>query len=243
MYCIVRALAARTQNGVALPVYKQDGVLTRGDEERELRWQEHFAGVFGGQVRDLSREREEHESFAAVTSGSKAISHHEAESDPVLAKLMVPSAVESVVATLKKRKGIGPDGVSSEILQAGGSAVAVKLAEIHERVILGARWPFGWTGGRIHDIHKHKGNPAESDNSRGILLMSHRGKPLCKMLAAAIAPPYNSVMSDMQFDATALRGADFATRIMTFMESLQKTHEVFLRFVCGFGEGIRQGYS
>ena len=65
MYCIVRALARRTQNGVALPVYKQDGALTRGDEERELRWKEHFAGVFGGQVRDLSRVRDEHESFAA----------------------------------------------------------------------------------------------------------------------------------------------------------------------------------
>ena len=50
MYCIVRALAGRKQNGVALPIYKQDGTLTRGDEERELRWQEHFAGVFGGRM-------------------------------------------------------------------------------------------------------------------------------------------------------------------------------------------------
>ena len=69
-----------------------------------------------------------------------------------------------MVATLKQRKGVGPDGVSSEILQAGGSVVAVKMAELHERVILGASWPFGWTGGRIHDIYKDKGNPAECDN-------------------------------------------------------------------------------
>ena len=47
MCCIVRALAERTQNVVASPVYKQDGTLTRGDEEREFRWQEHFAAVFG----------------------------------------------------------------------------------------------------------------------------------------------------------------------------------------------------
>ena len=114
-------------------------------------------------------------SRSPLTSGLQAITHHEAESDPVLVKLMAPSAVESLVATLKKRKGFGPDGVSSEKLQAGGSAVAVKLADIRERVILGASWPFGWTGGRIHDIHKHKGNPADCDNSRGILLMSHCG--------------------------------------------------------------------
>ena len=159
-------------------------------------------------MRDLSRVREEHESFAVVTSGSQAISHHEAESDPVLAKLMAPSVVESVVATAKKRKGVGPDGVSSEILLAGGSAVAVKLAEIHERVILGASWPIGWTGRRIHDMYKHKGNPAECDNSRGILLISHCGKPLCKILTALIAPEYNSAMPDTQFGATAPCGAD-----------------------------------
>ena len=69
IHCVVRALAGRTQNGVASPVYIQDGTLTRGDEERELRWQEHFAGVFGGRVHDLNKVREEHESFSAVTSG------------------------------------------------------------------------------------------------------------------------------------------------------------------------------
>ena len=37
MYCIVLTLAGRTQNGVASPVYRQDGTLTRGDGERELQ--------------------------------------------------------------------------------------------------------------------------------------------------------------------------------------------------------------
>ena len=60
--------------------------------------------------------------------------------------------------------------------------------------------------------------------------MSHCGKPLCKMLAAAIAPQYNSAMPDTQFGATPLRGADFATHILvTFMEICRKTQEVFLR--------------
>ena len=66
-----------------------------------------------GRVRDLNEVREEHESFSAVTSGSQAISHHEAVSDPVLAQLVAPSAVEGVVVTLHKRKGVGPDGVRS----------------------------------------------------------------------------------------------------------------------------------
>ena len=159
----------------------------------------------------------------------------------MLAKLMTPSAVECAVATLKKRKGIGPDGVSSEMLQPGGSAVAVKLAEIHERVILGASWPFGWTGGRIHDIYKHKGNPAECDNSRGILLMSHCGKPLCKMLAAAIGPQYNSAMPDTQFGATAHRGADFATHVLvTFMEICRKSVTDVNKYLSELGLSMSQ---
>ena len=65
-------------------------------------------GFRGTSQRHRQGVREEHESFASVASGSQTISHREAESDPVLAKLMTPSAVECAVATLKKRKGIGP---------------------------------------------------------------------------------------------------------------------------------------
>ena len=57
---------------------------------------------------DLNRVREEHESFAAVTYGSHAISHHEAVSDPVLAQLMAPSAVEGVVGDTAEAKGSWP---------------------------------------------------------------------------------------------------------------------------------------
>ena len=156
---------------------------------------------------------------------------------------MSPSAVESVVAALHKRKGVGPDGVSSEILQAGGSAAAVKLAEIHELVILKASWPFTWTGGRIHDIYKHKGNPAECDNSRGILLMSHRGKTTVQDVAAVISPQYNSAMPDTQFGAQ--RGADYATHILvTFMEICRKRKKSFfvlcVDLVKAFDQVIRE---
>ena len=182
---------------------------------------------------------EEHESFSAVASRS------EAATDPVLVQLMAPSAVERVVATPQQRKGVGPDGVSSEILQAGGSAAAVKLAEMHERVILKASWPFSWSGGRTRDIYKHKGNPAECDNSRRTLLMSHCGKPLCKMPAAAISLQYNSAMPDIQFGATAQRGADSTTHILvTFVEVCRKRKKsffvLFVDLVKAFDRVIRE---
>ena len=59
--------------------------------------------------------------------------------------------------------------------------------------------------------------------------MSHCGKPLCKMLAAATSPQCNSAMPDTQFGATARRGADFATHILeTFMEVCRKRKKSFL---------------
>ena len=80
-------------------------------------------------MQDLNKIREEHESFSAVASGSQAISRSEAATDAVLKQLMAPSAIEVVVAALQKRKGVRPYGVSSDILQTGGSAAAVQLAD------------------------------------------------------------------------------------------------------------------
>ena len=75
--------------------------------------------------------------------------------------------------------------------------------------------------------------------------MSHCGKPLCKMLAAAIAPRYNSAMPDTQFGATALREADFATHILvTFMEICRKRKKsfigLFVDLVTAFDRVIRE---
>ena len=73
--------------------------------------------------------------------------------------------------------------------------------------------------------------------------MSHCGKPLCKMLAAAIAPQYN--MPDTQFEATSLRGADFATHtLVTFMEMCRRRKKsffvLFVDLVKAFDRVIRE---
>ena len=75
--------------------------------------------------------------------------------------------------------------------------------------------------------------------------MSHCGKPLCKMLAAAIAPQNNSAMPDTQCGATALRVAGFATHILvTLMEICRKREKsffaLFLELVKAFDRIIRE---
>ena len=54
--------------------------------------------------------------------------------------------------------------------------------------------------------------------------MCHCGKPLCRMLAAAIAPQYNSAMPDTQFGGTALRGIDI---LVSFMDICRKRKKSF----------------
>ena len=143
-------------------------------------------GLQEDSYKTLTKYAKSHESFSAVASGSQAISRSGAATDPVLVQLMAPYAVESVVAALQKRKGVGRGGVSSEILQAGGSAAAVKLAEIHERVILKASWPFSWAGGRIQrHLQAQKGIQLSATTHEEYSLMSLCGKPLCKMLACS----------------------------------------------------------
>ena len=60
--------------------------------------------------------------------------------------------------------------------------------------------------------------------------MSHCAKPLCKMLAAAISPQYNSAMPEEQ--------TSLLTTLVTVMEVCSKREKSFFRFVCGLGHSI-----
>eukprot|EP00973_Karenia_brevis_P077327 10742058-Karenia_brevis.AAC.1 len=101
------------------PVRKKDGSLTSSENERQERWQEHFCNVFGGKMAKMS-EIKCMGSASVVTQTCLNVG---------------PEATEKAIARLKRNRGLGRDGVSAELLQAGGSAVAVKTSEIYLSLI------------------------------------------------------------------------------------------------------------
>ena len=56
------------------------------------------------------------------------------------------------MAALKRHRGVGSVETPAEPLQAGGSALAVKLHDINQRVVRTEQWPVAWAGGRIAGV-------------------------------------------------------------------------------------------
>ena len=192
-------------------------MLTSSEKERQERWQEHFAEVFGGSV-------------LPKTSLQCAHSDQPCKDSAVVVS---PTTTSKAIAELGCGKGVGPDGIPAELLKAGGGAMAVKVSEVYARVAADERWPLAWTGGRINDIFKGKGSRSECDMSRGILLSDHLSKGFCNLLATHINPAYNANMPTEQFGATVGRGTDVATHIVrSFIEMcLLNASSYFILFV------------
>ena len=107
------------------------------------------------------------------------------------------------------------------------------------------QWPSAWAGRRIIELSKNKGDKRSCDQSRGLLLMSHIGKPFCRLLADEVKPHYNPHIPIDQCGATASRGTDFATHAMlTFVERcrlLRRSHFVlFVDLVEAFDKAVRE---
>ena len=129
-FAVARALSGRAL-GSTNAVYQLDGTLTDCPASRERRWQQHFSTVFNGPVVDKHSLREE-------ASPSSQI--------PFTLDLG-PAAVEAAFAQLGRNKGVGPDQIPAELLQAGEEAAAYQYSLINCRVLMSASWPTQWRGG------------------------------------------------------------------------------------------------
>ena len=138
-------------------VKKKNGDLTQSSDEAISRWEEHYAEVYRG---------------TGVTEAdllAKNASH------PVQMDAG-PRATQTAFAKLGRNKGIGPDGIPAELLQAGGAAAAVKYSELNVRIASTHTWPVAWKGGELVNVWKGKKDAADCDASRGILLADHADK-------------------------------------------------------------------
>ena len=64
--------------------------------------------------------------------------------------------------------------------------MAVKLNELEARIIHREQVPVKWKGGRMVDVWKKKGNAADCNSSRGILISDHMAKSFVDILKQQI---------------------------------------------------------
>ena len=133
---------------MAHPVRKKDGQLTSSESERQARWQDHFKEVFRG---------------ASVSMTDLAALPLQPPLDDNCA--MNVADTERAWMRLGRNKGVGRDGIPAEFLQATAAVSPPIATDLYNEVIANERWPMQWTGGRMQDIFKNKGERAESDDS------------------------------------------------------------------------------
>ena len=228
-YGLARALGMK-KAGVNSTVRKLDGELTTCKAEEAERWEQHHAHVFKGEFTDLEALRK----TASMKRVANTTDEYAKSTVGAFALDVGPSATEAAYAKLPNNKGVGPDAIPGELLKAGGSPVAVAYGNINVRISRGEGWPVEWQGGEIVNIYKRKGDPADCDSHRGILLEDHAAKGGIKaMMKQDIDVQYNLKIPQDQYGATKGRGTDFATHIITSMAAVAKLMEwsIFLLFI------------
>eukprot|EP00973_Karenia_brevis_P009038 1223358-Karenia_brevis.AAC.1 len=100
--------------------------------------------------------------------------------------------------SLGKYKAIGIDGISAEVLVAGGWAMAVHIHQLIMHIVSTEVVPLDFRGGRLVDVWKRKGDQEVCDNSRGLLISNHISQVLTTLIKDHIADTYESYVSPVQ---------------------------------------------
>ena len=227
-FAIVRSLGGRAIKFNS-SIKKLDGTLAATPGDVSLRWQEHFAEVFCGDVVDKTSLRE-HDTAACTFQSTLDVG---------------AEATSRAFRSLGRNKGVGLDDIPAELLQAGSDAIACKFADVNVRVLGNGAWPTQWRGGRMVDVYKKKGDASDCNSSRGILLADHSGKALTGIVKNAIDPFYEHHMPPTQFGAVKHRGTDMATHLIRSAIDTAKLLELsifvlFVDLVKAFDKVIRQ---
>lgn len=165
LYQKIKEIAGKVELKIST-VKDKNGVTIEDDEKKKARWKEYFSELYNVQS---SVDR-------SVLGELPATNTPEDEMPNFLIQ-----EVRSAVATLKPRKAPGIDGISAELLQAGGETMITTLHELFQKIHQEEEVPEDWSKAIITPIYK-KGDKSDCKNYRGISLLSVPGKVFTKVL-------------------------------------------------------------
>lgn len=170
----------KTQS-VSKNVKDKDGKLLTGNKEIKERWREYSNDLYN---HDLQVDEK-------VLDGLWQGQHQEKEPD------ILKSEVERAIRKLKCRKAAGHDGITAEMIQAGGETVIEQIHEICQKAWELECFPTEWTRSVIVTIYK-KGDRALCNNYRTISLISHASKVLLEILRMRLKPRIEEMLPETQ---------------------------------------------
>ena len=181
------------------------GYLAPSILDTKLRWQEHFQELFSGVITsDLN-------DFMPRPSSVDIINQHGFR--PTWHDVL--RALQSCA----NGRSLGLEGISSEIWKLGGSGAVTAIHNLILHIIDAEYAPQKWRGGRIVDLWKGEGDPAQCDLSRGLLISDHISKVFTELLLQNVLPAYNSYLPEEQCGCVSHRGTDFGNHLVrTFLD-------------------------
>jgi endonuclease/exonuclease/phosphatase family metal-dependent hydrolase len=139
--------------------------------------------------------------------------------------------IRMALKQLKNSKAPGEDGITAELLKAGGKPILTALQKLFDTVLLEGRTPKAWNRGEVVLFFK-KGDNTLLKNYRPISLLSHVYKLFSRVITNRLARRLDDFQPPEQ--AGFRRGFSTVDHIHTLRQVIQKTEEYNLPLCLAF---------
>ena len=235
LYRLARRLGAFKPTPVP-GVKLKDGTLASDDDAGLARWAEHFAAPLGGKQVDSVK--------------ASTFERHEDEQMLQLCNTLdlSPEAVSKVLRCMLKQRAVGPDGIASEIWIAGGDKLANLLSELMSRIVANGTVLPQWKGGKLARLYNGKGDAADCNSHRGLLIADHASMVFTSLLQPPIAQVCDQRLPTEQSGCVRRRGTARAMHTSRQFARRAAAHKrpcalIFADLVKAFDRVLRSGHG
>jgi Reverse transcriptase (RNA-dependent DNA polymerase) len=188
------------------PLYckNSEGELVGHVEEKLKRWKEYFENTLNG-----GAENEENDGSKDNSSTQNGNNVEEVE-------------VRRIIQHLKNNKSAGNNGITAELLKAGGEKLSTELYELIKRVWKTEQMPKEWSEAILIPLHK-KEDITICENYRGIALLDTSYKVLANCIKNRLEPIVERLLGDYQCGFRANRSV--TDQIFVLKQTIAKTYK------------------
>ena len=183
-----------------LPMLRtKDGKTVQSYAQQQALWMDQFAKIEAGM----------HISWQTLHRSDSAglgLSRDLPEAD------MFPTdwTLQEAVASLKRGKAPGPNGLIPRILKAGGSIFTKQFLTLTAKTVAHGKEPTSWKGGRLAPLHKGRGSPTDPTAYRAIYISDYTSKVYHKLLRQKLEKAWMQRMDLLQLGGRKSVGTDLA---------------------------------
>ena len=204
VFQLIKKLSGKRTVNPGLGIKDESGEMIYDFEEIRKRWFQHGRSLFG--------------------RGTPVTSENTIQEDDIFPEEYEPEVmmdeIRAAIKKLKNNKSAGLDGVTAEMLKAGGETVVKALKVIIDDIWYSGVWPEEWTLSELVAIPKVPGTQ-DCAKYMTISLISHAGKILMEIMRSRLAHYLNPVIGEEQFGFMSGKGTTDA--IMTLRNIIEKT--------------------